>query len=42
MNHGAEAGELEVAGVELLSGERADGSLTVEAGGVAVVRVDIP
>lgn len=40
INHGDEACDIGIAGVDLLSGRVADGSLTVVAGGVAVVRVD--
>jgi beta-galactosidase len=40
INHGTQTAELEIAGVELLSGLSVDGSLRVEAGRVAVVRVD--
>ena len=39
INHGSESGAVGVSGVELLSGNAVDGSLTVEAGKVAVVRV---
>jgi beta-galactosidase len=40
INHGDEARDIDISGVELLSGTVADGSLTVGAGQVAVVRVD--
>jgi beta-galactosidase len=39
INHGTQAAELDIAGLELLSGRTVDGSLRVEAGRVAVVRV---
>jgi len=39
INHGSESGAVSISGVELLSGNAVDGSLTVEAGKVAVVRV---
>jgi len=39
INHGAEPTTVEISGVELLSGAPVDGSLLVEAGRVAVVRV---
>jgi len=39
INHGAEPTDVEISGVELLSGTAAEGSLRVEAGRVAVVRV---
>lgn len=40
INHGAQAGEVDLSGVELLSGASVTSPLTVEAGRVAVVRVD--
>ena len=40
INHGTQAAEVAIVGVELLSGRTVDGSLRVEAGQVAVVRVD--
>lgn len=39
INHGADDIDVELAGVELLSGQPVDGVLTVLAGGAAVVRV---
>jgi len=39
INHGAEPTEVEISGLELLSGAPAEGSLRVEGGRVAVVRV---
>ncbi|MEO6534010.1 MAG: beta-galactosidase [Pseudolysinimonas sp.] len=39
INHGTQAQEIGINGVELLSGHSVDGSLTVQAGQVAVVRV---
>lgn len=42
INHGDEARDIGISGVELLSDRVVDGSLTVGAGQVAVVRVDAP
>jgi beta-galactosidase len=39
INHGTQVAEVATAGLELLSGNTVDGSLLVEAGRVAVVRV---
>jgi beta-galactosidase len=42
INHGTEAIDHPVSGTDLITGEEVDGVLTVQGGGVAVVREEIP